>query len=248
MKAIQNYLDSTYLKTAQQAQLSESENTKVVQSVVLEAIQEGFKLVMIRPDQVSFAKSLVQDAASNLLVGTVIDFPQGTGSLQEKLSEAQQAINNGADELDFVVNYEAFKNGAVDAVKEEVYQCTRLGLEHHKVVKFIIEVAALSDDQIIQLTSLIKQCVVTHFKESEFQKVFVKSSTGFFVTQNQLPNGATSHTISLMLENAYPLPVKAAGGVRTQQEAIEMIKLGVMRIGTSSAKSIAAGFIADSDY
>lgn len=248
MLAIQHYLDSTYLKTAQQAQLSETENTAVVKTTILEAIQEGFKLVMIRPEHVAMARALKLEVNSHLLIGTVIDFPLGESSLQDKLIEANQAIVNGADELDYVVNYEAFKKGAIDQIKDEVIQCTRLGLENHKVVKFIIEVAALADDQIIQLTSLIKQTIVANFKESDYQKIFVKSSTGFYSTLHGLPNGATPHTIALMLENAFPLPVKAAGGVRTQEEAIAMIKLGVKRIGTSSAKTIADGFVANSDY
>jgi deoxyribose-phosphate aldolase len=69
----------------------------------------------------------------------------------------------------------------------------------------------------------------------------VKSSTGFYTTENNVPNGATIPSIMLMLENATPLPVKAAGGVRTYDEAVEMIKLGVKRIGTSGAKAIANG-------
>ena len=78
--------------------------------------------------------------------------------------------------------------------------------------------------------------------------VFVKSSTGFYVTENGLPNGATKESIIMMLENAYPLSVKAAGGVRTFEEAVAMIRLGVKRIGTSAAKSIANGHDATCDY
>jgi deoxyribose-phosphate aldolase len=87
---------------------------------------------------------------------------------------------------------------------------------------------------------LIKNVVVSNFKELNFASVFVKSSTGFYITENGLPNGATIPSIILMLENATPLPVKAAGGVRTYEEAVAMIKL-VKRIGTSGAKAIANG-------
>ena len=78
--------------------------------------------------------------------------------------------------------------------------------------------------------------------------MFVKSSTGFYKTADNIPNGATLPTIKLMLENSFPLPVKAAGGVRTYDEAIAMIRLGVKRIGTSSAKAIVTGEISNSDY
>jgi deoxyribose-phosphate aldolase len=238
---IKNYLDSTYLKTAEQANISEKETIVLVQNFVQEAIDEKFKLVMVRPDKVVLAKKLIESQNSKVLIGTVIGFPEGTNTIEEKLLEAQQAINDGADELDFVVNFEAFKSGEIDLVKEEVLQGTKLGLEHHKTVKWIIEIAALNGAQIIQLTSLIKNVVVANFKEKNFENVFVKSSTGFYKTLNGLPNGATFPAIIAMLENAFPLPVKASGGIKTKEEALEMIKLGVKRIGTSSAKAIAEG-------
>lgn len=245
---IKQYLDSTYLKTAEQANLSLSEHAAVVKACIQEAIDEKFKLIMIRPDQIALARTMIDAAHSRVLVGTVIDFPEGGASLAAKLEEAQGAIALGADELDYVVNYEAFKRGEIALVKEEVVSCTRLGLLHNKVVKFIIEVAALTDAQIIQLTSLIKNTVVAHCKESDYQQVFVKSSTGFYKTQDGLPNGATIPTITLMLENATPLPVKAAGGVRTLEEALDMIRMGVKRIGTSAAKTIADGSVSNENY
>ena len=96
--------------------------------------------------------------------------------------------------------------------------------------------------------SLIKNVVVTHFNEEQYASVFVKSSTGFYQTENNLPNGATIETIILMLENASPLPIKAAGGVRSYDEAQQMIRLGVKRIGTSGAKSIATGHTSGNNY
>jgi deoxyribose-phosphate aldolase len=245
---VKSYLDSTYLKTPEQAGLSELENAKVVEGFVDEAIAEGFKLIMIRPNMVKIAKQKIIAARSKVSVGTVIGFPEGTYTLEEKLTEAQQAILDGADELDFVCNYEAFKKGEISLVKNEILEGTKLGLSHNKIVKWIIEVAALNGEQIIQLSALIKNVVIANFKEEYYSSVFVKSSTGFFKTEGSLPNGATVSAIKMMLENASPLPVKAAGGVRTYEEAIEMIRLGVKRIGTSSAKAIANGQVANGDY
>ncbi|WP_394773798.1 deoxyribose-phosphate aldolase [Flavobacterium sp.] len=238
---VKQYLDSTYLKTASQAKLSEAENKDVVKSVIEEAILESFKLIMIRPEHVALAKEMIVKANSTLLVGTVIDFPEGKASLETKIKEANKAIDDGADDLDFVCNYEAFKSGDLALVKQEILIGTQIGLANNKTVKWIIEVAALSDKEIIQLSALIKNVVISNFKEDEYASVFVKSSTGFYETRNDLPNGATIPTIIMMLENASPLSVKAAGGVRSYEDAVEMIRLGVKRIGTSAAKAIANG-------
>lgn len=245
---ITQYLDSTYLKTPSQAGLSFEENKKIVESFIAEAIEENFKLIMIRPDMVTLAKKMILEAQSKVLIGTVIGFPEGTASIEEKLDEANQAIIDGADELDFVCNYEKFKLGEIQTLKHEILQGTKFGLDHKKTVKWIIEIAALTDQQIIQLSVLIKNVVMANFKEENYQDVFVKSSTGFYKTENGKPNGATVPAIIMMLENSSPLPVKAAGGVRTHAEALEMISLGVKRIGTSAAKAIAHGQISDSAY
>ena len=245
---IKQYLDSTYLKTAAQANISEQENTEIVKNCIQEAIDNNFKLIMIRPDKVTLAKKMIDEAHSKVTIGTVIDFPLGNGTLEEKLAEAKEAIENGVDDLDFVVDYEAFKRGEVEVIKEQVLEGTKLGLSHHKIVKWIIEVAALDNHQIVQLSALIKNVVIANFDENDYEKVFVKSSTGFYKTPEGVPNGATVPTIKLMLENSCPLPVKAAGGVRTYDEAVEMVQLGVKRIGTSAAKAIANGKISNSNY
>lgn len=245
---IKNYLDSTYLKTNSQAGLSEKENEAVAQGFIQEAIDEEFKLIMIRPDRVSLAKKMIVDVDSKVLIGTVIDFPEGASSISKKLDEALECIKNGVDELDYVCNYEAFKAGKVDLVKDEILKGTQLGLDNNKTVKWIIEVAALNETQIAELTALIKNVVIANFKSEVYSSVFVKSSTGFYKTENDLPNGATVASITIMLQNAAPLPVKAAGGVRTYKEAVEMIELGVKRIGTSGARAIANGEETSSKY
>lgn len=248
MDDVKQYLDSTYLKTPEQANLSAEDNNKIVTDFVNEGISGQYKLVMIRPDQVKRAKDLITNAKSKLLVGTVIDFPEGAQPVEAKLQEAQQAIEDGADDLDFVVNYDAFKNGDIDLIKEEITNCTTLGLQYGKTVKWIIEVAALDATQIIQLTALIKNTVVRQIKEHNFDKVFVKSSTGFYKTFDGSPNGATVESIILMIENAVPLQVKASGGIRSFEDAITYINLGVKRIGTSSALEIVNGLTSNKEY
>ena len=238
---IKPYLDSTYLKTAKQALITDIEDIIVVKKYIQEAINESFKLIMIRPKHVFLAHEMVCLQNSKLLIGTVIDFPKGKGGLELKLEQARKAILDGADDLDFVCNYKAFKKNEIALVKQEVLECTHLGLQNNKTVKWIIEVAALNNKQIIQISALIKNVVIANFKEDDYCNVFVKSSTGFYKTSNNLPNGATIESIIIMLENASPLPIKASGGIKTLEQANEMIDLGVKRIGTSCAK-----FIADS--
>ena len=235
---INQYLDATYLKTASQANLSEEENQQKVIDLIKEAILYDYKLIMIRAKYIPLAKDMLQEAGKSNLVGTVIGFHEGTYTIEEKLEEAQKAINLGADELDFVVNYEAFKRGEIDLVKNEITKGIELSLANNKVVKWIIEVAALTSKEIIVISQLIKDIVFDVFGEENADKVFVKSSTGFFKTENNLPNGATFETMKLIAENAKPLKIKAAGGVRDYETAVKMVELGVDRIGTSSSKEI----------
>jgi deoxyribose-phosphate aldolase len=181
---------------------------------------------------------VLADAKSTVLIGTVIDFPNGKESIEKKLQEAQKAIDLGVDELDFVVNYTAFKEGNINLVTNEVTKSIALCLRHQKVSKFIIEVAALSNEEIIVISQFIKQIVLENFGEENAKNVFVKSSTGFFKMEGNLANGATLENMKLISKNAKPLKIKAAGGVRDYGTALKMISLGVDRIGTSSAKEI----------
>ncbi len=235
---LEQYLDSTYLKTTQQAAISEEETEVIIIKLVEEAVAYNFKLVMIRANYISLAKALIIKAKSNVLVGTVIGFHEGTYSLKEKLIEAQKAIDLGVDDLDFVINYKAFQKGKISLVKEEVLKGTALGLQNNKTVKWIIEVAALNKEEIASISKLIKKITIDNFGLEKAKNVFVKSSTGFYKTEGKKSNGATFEAIKIMSENAKPLKIKAAGGVKTKNDALKMITLGVERIGTSSAKEI----------
>ena len=237
---IKEYLDSTYLKTAEQAGISEEENLKITRDLVQQAIDQNYKLAMILPQYVAMARNMLYAAKSDVLLGTVIDFPNGKNSLDDKLMEAASAILDGADELDFVVNYSSFRFGDLDLVKEEILECSRICLVNNKTVKWIIESAALNNQEIASITELIRDVIINNFEEKDFKSVFVKSSTGFFKTENNSPNGATVEAISIMIEKAKPLQVKASGGIKTKDQAMQMINLGVQRIGTSSADIISA--------
>ncbi len=238
---LNKYLDSTYLKTPGQAGLSKEETKQKVLDLIDEAIENDFILVMIRPEFVKMARKRIDDAKANVQVGTVIGFHEGTYPLTEKLKEAKKAIDDGADELDYVVNYKAYKKGDENLVKEEILQGTKIGLENGKKVKWIIEVAALNEKQIIGLSQLIRDVVLENFDISKVKDVFVKSSTGFYQPTDGKPAGATFEAMKLIVENSKPLSAKAAGGVKTAQDAVKMIEMGVSRIGTSSAYKIFSG-------
>ena len=245
---INQYLDSTYLKTPEQAGISNSDTLDMVHQLAQEAMDNSIYAVMIRPDYVRSVRELLNEKKSNVVLGTVIGFHEGTYDLNEKLREAQRAIADGADELDFVINLEAFKKGEIEKVREEVETATSIVLREGKVIKWIIETAALTDEQIIAITELIKEIVLTKIGEEFASRVFVKSSTGFYQTENGEPNGANPHVIQLMLDHAGILPVKASGGVKTAEDAEKMIALGVKRIGTSSALAIVNGEKATGEY
>ena len=245
---IAQYLDSTYLKTPAQSGLTEEETLQKVKELTQEAIDNKLFAVMIRPDYVKDIRGFIDVQSSNVVLGTVIGFHEGTASIEEKLKEAQQAINDGVDELDFVINYEAYKKNEGGLVKTEFINCTKLALDNKKVAKWIIEIAALTDAQIIDITAKIWSWSQENFGPEDYSKIFVKSSTGFYPTENGKPNGATKEAITLMLDNAGQLPVKAAGGVRTPEEAREMIEMGVKRLGTSSALALTKGQDTGSGY
>lgn len=235
---IAQYLDSTYLKTPAQSGISNEETLQINRELAQEAIDHGIFAVMIRPDYVADIKKYIQERHSDVAVGTVIGFHEGTYSVDEKLAEASKAIEDGADELDFVINYNAYLNGNLALVKDEFVQCTKLALQNQKIAKWIIEIAALTDVQIADITKNISDWSVENFSENDLPHIFVKSSTGFYQTEGGKPNGATFEGIQIMLDNAGKLPVKAAGGVRTPEDAEKMISMGVKRIGTSSALNL----------
>src|SRR5690606_3927921 len=100
---VADFLDSTYLKTPKQSGISDSETLEKVRQLAKEAIENNIHAIMVRPDYVRSLRMLIDEQNSTLKLGTVIDFPEGRNSVREKLNEAQSALANGADELDFVI-------------------------------------------------------------------------------------------------------------------------------------------------
>lgn len=231
---LKDYIDATFLSTSKQLKCKKEELIQKNIDFTLEIIPYNVKALMIRPNMLKYIKPILLEKKSLTLLGTVIDFPKGNKGLEYKLKKAKKAIENGADELDFVVDYKGFQKNNISDFLEEIVVCTKFVLENKKTIKWIIETAALKPNEIVRITALIKNTLVSKFKENQFEFIFIKSSTGYYQTKNNKPSGATLEAITLMLENVTPLKVKASGGIKTKEIALKYIKMGVSRIGTSS--------------
>ncbi|GHU41586.1 deoxyribose-phosphate aldolase [Bacilli bacterium] len=215
---LNKYIDHTVLK---------AETPKAtVQKIIDEAIQYDFMSVCINPTWVSFAAEKL--AATDVKVCTVIGFPLGANTSAVKAFEAAEAIKNGADEVDMVINIGAAKDGDWDLVESDIQAV----VDASKTVttKVIIETALLTDAE------KVKACQAAVRTGADF----VKTSTGFSTA------GATVADIALMRQTVGPdMGVKASGGVRSIADAEAMIAAGATRLGTSNGVEIMKGNVAD---
>ena len=226
---IASYLDSTYLKTAAEAGLSEIKTKETVINSINEAIDAKFACIMIRSEFISIAKELIETSKSKLKVGTVVDFPFGNSTTEQKIIEAKLAIESGAYDIDYVCDYNAFKRGTFGKFDSDIIEGTRLVLENKKIVKWIIETGALSADEIRNIAKRISTLVQSNFMQNA-NKVFIKTSTGYYGGY-----GATVKDVKTIKSVAGDLQIKASGGISTLKDCLEMIKAGATRIGTSKA-------------
>jgi deoxyribose-phosphate aldolase len=226
---IADYLDSTYLKTADEAGISEQETKEIVLNSIQEAIQSKFACIMIRPEFVAMAKEMIESNKSKLKVGTVIDFPFGNNSTETKVEEAKSAIKSGAYDIDFVCDYNAFKRGSFEKFDHDILEGTKIALQSKRIVKWIIETGALSRDEIREIARRISKIVQVNFSQNS-SKVFIKTSTGYYGGC-----GATAKDIKTIKSVAGNLQIKASGGVSSYKDCLEMIMAGATRIGTSKA-------------
>lgn len=208
---LNSYIDHTNLKAY--ATLED------IKKLCDEAIKYHFASVCVNPAYVTTAKELLK--GSTVLVTTVIGFPLGASTLAVKEFEAIDAVNNGADEIDMVINIGAVKNNDFEYVKQEI-EDIRDAIDG-KTLKVIIETCYLTKEEIKKLTEICNETFVN----------FIKTSTGFGT------RGASKEDIEII--NKYKnevLEIKASGGIKTLEDAEEFINLGVTRIGTSSSVEI----------
>ena len=226
---IAGYLDSTYLKTSAEAGVSEIETKEIVINAIKEAIDAKFACIMIRSEFIVIAKELIEKSKSKLKIGTVVDFPFGNSTTEQKIIEAKSAIESGAYDIDYVCDYNAFKRGAFAKFDSDILEGTKIVLENKKIVKWIIETGALSVDEIKAIAKRISKLVQSNFPQNA-NKVFIKTSTGYYGGY-----GATVKDVKNIKSVAGNLQIKASGGISNLKDCLEMIKAGATRIGTSKA-------------
>ena len=184
-----------------------------------EAVKYHFASVCVYPCFVKAVKEYLKDSTVN--VCTVVGFPNGMNTSNTKVYEAIEAVENGADEIDMVINIGALKDGNYDYVKQEIEEIR--DAINGKVLKVIIEECLLTDEEIIKMTEICNDAFVH----------FIKTSTGFD------KSGATLHTVELINKHKGDLlEIKASGGIKTEEQAISFINAGATRLGTSSSKKI----------
>ncbi|WP_293888408.1 deoxyribose-phosphate aldolase [Streptococcus sp.] len=211
---INQYIDHTLLKP--------ESTQEQIDHLLSEAVEYQFASVCVNPTWVAHcAKTL---AGTGVKVCTVVGFPLGANTSSVKAFETKDAIANGADEIDMVINVGQLKSGQYEVVKADIRAVVEASQD--KLVKVIIETCLLTNDE------KVKACQLAVSAGADF----VKTSTGFSAA------GATVEDIVLMRETVGPnIGVKAAGGARSYEDAEAFIEAGATRIGTSSGVAIVNG-------
>lgn len=192
---------------------------ETVKRICDEAMEYGFASVCINPCHVAYCADYLKDSDVN--VCTVIGFPSGANTSAVKAFETKDAIANGADEIDMVMNIGALKDKNYDLVRDDVKVVVEAA--NGTLVKVILETCLLTEDEIKKACEL---CV-------EAKADYVKTSTGFST------RGATIEDVRIMKEAVHgKAKVKAAGGVRTPEDMVKIVAAGADRIGTSAGCSL----------
>lgn len=206
------YIDHTILKP----DAKESDVIKLCK----EALEYKFASVCVNASNVKLADSFLR--GTDVKVCTVVGFPLGATTKETKAFEAAQAIDNGASEVDMVINIGALKSGKLDMVEEDIKAVADV-CKGKALLKVIIETCLLTDEEKVTACELSKKAGAN----------FVKTSTGFST------GGATAEDITLMRRIVGPeMGVKASGGIRNLETALAMINAGATRIGASASISI----------
>ena len=214
MSDLAPYIDHTLLKP--------EATREQIESLCAEAAEHKFSTVCVNGSRVELAYSLLEE--SDVQVAAVVGFPLGAAEADSKRYETEVAIDQGAGEIDMVMNVGRFQDGDHDYIVREIRDVVESADDH--VVKVILETCLLTDTQIEQACKLVVQA----------QAHFVKTSTGFSSA------GATIEHVELMRETVGQFAgVKAAGGIRDAATARAMIEAGATRLGTSNGVAIVTG-------
>lgn len=215
METLEKYIDHTNLKAFA---------TKAdIEKLCDEAKEYNFASVCVNPYWVPLCAEKL--SGTGVKVCTVIGFPLGATSTKSKAFETKTAVEQGADEVDMVINVGLAKDGEWEKLTQDIKAVVEEAKKSSKetVVKVILETCYLTDEQIVKACECCKNANAD----------FVKTSTGFGT------EGATIHNVELMKKTVKDaLKVKAAGGIRDKETALAMIEAGASRLGTSSGKTI----------
>ena len=215
------YIDHTLLK--------QDATEQQIDRLLSEAREYDFASVCVNPCWVLHAKTALVD--TDVKVCTVVGFPLGATTSAVKAYETKEAIQNGADEIDMVINVGALKSGNAALVESDIRAVVEAS--GGKLVKVIIETCLLTDEEKVLACQLAQKAGAD----------FVKTSTGFST------GGATLPDVKLMRQTVGPdMGVKAAGGARSYADAVAFVEAGATRIGTSAGVAILKGELADGDY
>jgi deoxyribose-phosphate aldolase len=210
--------------------LKQDATKEQVEKICAEAKEYTFASVCVNPTWVKISAELL--TGTPVKVCTVIGFPLGASTPETKAFETTDAINNGAGEIDMVLNVGALKSQDLELVKRDIESVVNAA-KGKAIVKVILETCLLSKEEIKVASQLSKDAGAD----------FVKTSTGFST------GGATFEDVALMREVVGPdLGVKASGGVRSLEDVQKMIEAGATRIGASSGVQIMQGLTSNSDY
>lgn len=186
-----------------------------------EAEKYQFKMVAINSYPVKMCREFLKD--SPVHVGAAIGFPLGQTTIETKCFETEKAIEEGADEIDYVINVGKVKDGDYEYIRKEMQSITAICRKHDILIKVILETCYLSEEEIVKICEIAK----------DVKPDFVKTSTGFGTA------GATVEHVKLMKSVVgNDVEVKAAGGIRTLDAALAMVEAGATRIGTSAGIAI----------
>ncbi len=195
--------------------------TTDIRRLCTEAIEYGMAAVCVFPSYVPMAREILKE--SRVKIATVIAFPFGVTYTEIKEAEMRTSAARGADEMDFVINIAALKSGDDRAIEQEMEYLISKARTIGVRTKFIIETAYLTDDEKVRV------CKVANRVKPDF----MKTSTGYG------PSGATVEDVRMMRSSLLPeIQIKAAGGIRSYAEALQLLQAGASRLGTSSGLKI----------
>jgi len=223
-------IDNNIAKMIDHTLLKADATKEQIHTLCLEAKEYSFASVCVNPSWVPYCADLLKD--TDVKVCTVIGFPLGANTPETKAFETRNAIENGASEVDMVINIGALKSGNEELVEKDIKSVIEAA-KGKALTKVIIETSLLTEDE------KVRACKIAVKAGADF----VKTSTGFST------GGATPEDVALMRKTVGPkIGVKASGGVRSVDDAEAMIQAGASRIGASSGVKIVKGLASDAEY